>query len=85
MPVVYLFPRSKGTRENPGNQYMNCFAEAYREASECKVLDRRVTKNEIFDLIFNSSANLYIISWIESIVFTLSGKLQFLFFVFDKA
>lgn len=79
MKKVFLYPKSRGTKDNPGNQYMNCFVESFKQDGKYKVIDRTITGKDAIDLLFNCTAKLFIFSWIESMAFSLSGKLQFLF------
>lgn len=79
MVKVYLYPKSRGTKDNPGNQYMNCFVESFKQDGKYKVINHTITGKETIDLLFNCTAKLFIFSWVESMVFSLVGKLQFLF------
>lgn len=78
MKTVFIYPKSRGTKDNPGNQYINNFVESYNGNGNYKVVDYCVTGKESLDFVFNCSAQLLIFSWIENLVFSKSGKLQFL-------
>lgn len=80
MKKLYIYPTFDTKRDKTGNSYIKDFHQSFSDASGFRIVNR-LPQFQVFSMILNLDADIFIIHWVDLIPSKPLGKLQFFVFL----